>query len=73
MKIDKNKLDELLKQNDDALWAALVAMAASKGFKLPNQTPPPSDMAQLRSVLEHPEKISIPQAIRMLNHYKQKG
>ncbi|MBO5790617.1 MAG: hypothetical protein J6V82_02360 [Clostridia bacterium] len=73
MKLDKNKLDELLKQNDDALWAALVSLAASKGFKLPSQTPPPSEMAKLRSLLEHPEKISMTQAIRLLNHYKQKG
>lgn len=73
MKVDKSMLDALRKQNDDQLWASIVALGASKGFTLPKTTPPSAQMQKIRALMENPEKINMAQALRLLNQYKQNG
>ena len=71
MKLDKNMLEALSKQSDAELWESIVSLGASKGFKLPKETPAPAEMAKLREMMKNPEKISMAQAIRLLNQYKK--
>ena len=59
MKLDKSMLEGLLAQNDEMLWKNIVTIAASKGFQLPQNTPPPAEMQKLRGVLANPSKIDM--------------
>lgn len=71
MKLDRDMLEKLLKQDDDGLWKSIVDTAKSKGITLPSQTPPPGEMQKLRGVLANPEKIDMITALRLLNRYRK--
>lgn len=72
MRINKEKLNELLSKSDDDLWREIVSVAAKHGYKLPSATPPHSDLEKLRSTVSGP-KINVSDALKLLNSYKTKN
>ena len=72
MKIDYEKLKSLAALPDAQLWATVRAVAAEKGFTLPDTPPSPEDMAKLRGVMKSAEGVRMTDAMRMLNQYKKK-
>lgn len=73
MKIDQAMLGQLAAKNDRELWSTIVSMAASKGFSLPKETPKPEEMEKIRALLLHPERVNLPQMLRLLKQYKKGG
>ena len=71
MKIDPTVLQQLAAQSDEELWHSIVSMAASKGFRLPKETPKAEEMEKIRALLLHPERVNLPQMLRLLKQYKK--
>lgn len=71
MRLDKDIMERLLKQDDESLWKSIVSIAKSKGVTLPQKTPTPEEMKKLRGVLANPDKIDMVQAMKLLNHYRK--
>ncbi len=71
MNIDKAKLEALTSLSDDALWAEIRKMAGSHGLKLPEGTPPHSELKKLRDMCRADSKISMLQAMRIVNDLKR--
>ena len=70
MKIDKEKIQELLSKSDDDLWREIVSVAVRHGYKLPEKTPPHDDLEKLRNTVSG-SKLKIQDALKMLNSYKK--
>ena len=71
MRINKDKLAELLALSDDELWLQVVALAAQHGYTLSPKTPPPAEMARLRGAVSGGAKLNLAEAVRILNEYKR--
>ena len=71
MRLDKDMMERLLKQDDESLWKSIVSIAKSKGVTLPQKTPNPEEMKKLRGVLANPDKIDMVQAMKLLNQYRK--
>ena len=72
MKVNKEQLESLASKNDAALWKEIQEMAARHGFTLPDKMPSHSSMEKLRSAMLGMEKISLSDATRLINSYKNK-
>ena len=72
MKIDKNKLDALMKLSDDDLWREIVRIGASKGFTLPTKTPAASELQRLRSTVSD-GRLNISSALKIIDSYRKNG
>ena len=73
MKIDKEELKRLAQKSDAELWAAICAIAASHGFKLPEKTPEKAEMEKIRTALLGAEKLNIMDAAKLIREYRKKG
>ena len=71
MNLDKNKLEALVSLPDDALWAKIRDLAGSHGLKLPDATPPHAELERLRGLCSSQNKISMMQAMRIINGFKR--
>jgi len=71
MKIDKTKLDAMLKLSDDELWAEIRSVASSKGIKMPEKTPSDTELKKVRSALADADKLNLPTAMRLVNELKR--
>ena len=71
MRFDRSKLEEMAALPDDKLWMQIVQIAGTYGFKLPEKTPSHEEMQKLREMALG-SKISMTDAMRLLNQYKSK-
>ena len=71
MNIDKAKLEALTRLSDDELWAQIRFMAGSHGLRLPSDTPVHSELEKLREICRSDSKISLIQAMRVVNDLKR--
>ncbi len=67
MKINKEKLAELVALGDRELWCEVRKIAASYGFTLPEKTPSHSDMERLRSAVSDGAKLNMREALKIIN------
>ncbi len=72
MKIDKNTVDKLLRQNDDQLWRTVQMIAAQGGVNLAGVSRP-RDMTKLRSALSTLTDGDIKRAMEIVDSYKRTG
>ena len=70
MKIDKEKLDSLLRLSDDQLWSEIVRVGAQKGFKIPEKTPPHTELERLRATARD-GKINASSAMKIIDNYRK--
>ena len=73
MNFDKNKLDTLVSLPDEDLWNEIRKMAGAHGLNLPNTAPPPEEIERLRTICRDSSKISMLQAMRIVNNIKRRG
>ena len=71
MKIDKEKLKALAELPDDELWAKIKTIAASHGFKLPENTPPHTELQKVRDAVGGKDKINLSGALKIINNYRR--
>ena len=71
MKIDKEKLSNLLAKNDEELWAEVVKMAREKGFELPKAPPPKAEMDKMRTAVSGGGAMDLARAAKILNNYRK--
>lgn len=70
MRFDKSRLEALAALPDDKLWSEVVRIAQSFGYELPKTTPPHQDLEKMRAAVKS-ERISIPDAVKLINQYKK--
>ena len=73
MKIDKEKLAAFAALPDDKLWAEVVALAASHGFKLSEVPPSADEMKRLRGAIIGGARLNLAEAARIVNEYNKRG
>ena len=70
MKLDKDKLNELVSLPDDELWKRVTEIAKGYGFSLPSKTPEHTELEKLRSIVGDGSKMNIAGAFKILSKYK---
>lgn len=71
MKINKEKLDTIVKLSDSELWNMIRDLAKSHGIKLPEDVPPHGELEKVRTALSHGANPNIAEAIRVVNNYRR--
>ena len=71
MKINKEKLEALCALDDDALWREVRKIAASYGVKLPENTPPHSEMQKMRDATSGGLKMNLSEALKIINNQRR--
>ena len=71
MKIDKTKLDAMLKLSDEELWQEIRAVAKGKGINMPERMPNKAEISKVRSALSEAEKLNLASAMRLVNELKR--
>ena len=71
MKIDKSKLDALASLPDDKLWAAISSIAGTHGVNLPSKCPSSAELDKLRRALSELDRMSMIDALKIVNKYKR--
>ena len=72
MKIDHEKMKQLSRLDDRALWDTVVRMGAKHGLHLSADLPEAKDLEKLRQVLCHTEDLRMLDAMRTVNEYRKK-
>ena len=70
MKLDRDKLNELVHLPDDELWKQVVEIGRSHGFILPEKTPEHSELEKLRSIARDGAKMNVASALKILSRYR---
>ena len=70
MRLDKDKLNELVSLPDDELWKKVIEIANGYGFNLPAKTPEHSELEKLRGVVGDGSKMNVAGAFKILSKYK---
>ncbi len=70
MKLDKDKLHDLVNLPDDELWKKVVEIGKTHGFILPERTPPHSELEKLRSIARDGARMNVAGAMRILSKYR---
>lgn len=73
MKIDKEKLRAISEKSDAELWQTISGIAKSHGYNLPEKAPGKDEMQKIRSIMQSPEKLSMKDAVKLMNEYKKRG
>lgn len=71
MRLDREKLINMVSLPDDALWKMVVEIGKSHGFTLPDKTPPHDELEKLRSIAKDGAKMNVANALKILNKYKR--
>lgn len=71
MKLDRDKLENMIALPDDELWQAVVNIGKTHGFTLPDKTPAHEELEKLRSIARDGSKMSLVGALRILNKYRK--
>ena len=72
MKINKDELKRLAEKSDADLWAEILRMAGSRGYDLQKTPPKHEELERIRRALSGAEKISLGEAARIMNSYKNR-
>ena len=72
MKINKEKINQLLSLSDEALWRELSEKARGFGYSLPEKAPSGEDMKTIRRLIGEADKIGPMDALRLLTKFKAK-
>ncbi len=70
MKLDKNKLEQMVALSDDELWRNVVEIGKGHGFILPAKTPPHDELEKLRGLARDGMNMNVMSAIRLINKYR---
>ncbi len=65
-------LRELAKLGDSELWLEICKKAEKFGYTLPKETPPPEQMAKIRSVMNDADKINTAEILKLMTAFKAK-
>ncbi len=71
MRVDKEKLAKLLEKNDEELWKEIVSLAEKKGFAMPKDPPPKSEMDRMRAAVAHGGTFNLAHAAKILDNYRK--
>ena len=72
MRLDKDKLNELVGLSDDELWKKVVEIGRGHGFSLPEKTPAHEELEKLRGIVRDGTKMNIATAMKLLTRYRSK-
>ena len=72
MKFNREELEALSALPDDKLWAEVRKIGVGYGLKLPDRQPSHEELEKLRQIATA-GKISMPEAMRLINKYKKGG
>ena len=73
MKINTEKLAKFADLGDEELWQSMVSIASSHGQKINAPMPAHEDMERIRRIMRGEERISLGEAMKILNNYKKGG
>lgn len=74
MKINQNLLTELARLPDGELWQTIRGIAAEKGIKLPEATPPHETLERLRATVKGSGGLRLGEAVSVISRYmKEQG
>lgn len=73
MNLDAKKLEALTALDDTALWETVRSIAGTHGLSLPESTPSHEELERLRDACRGVGKISMLQAMRIVNDLKRRG
>ena len=73
MNFDGSKLEAFAALPDDILWSEVRKMAGAHGLSLPAEAPPHDELEKLRAMCTGATKISMLQAMRIVNDLKRRG
>ena len=71
MRVDKDKLAEMLAKDDESLWKEIRKIAKSHGLNLPEASPPASEMEKLRMTAKDGAKVNVSDAVKIINNYRK--
>ncbi len=70
MKFSHEEIEALAALPDDQLWAKVQSIAKTYGLTLPEKTPSHAELEKLRQIALG-GKISMPEAMYLINKYKK--
>ncbi|MBQ4071996.1 MAG: hypothetical protein IJD51_06275 [Clostridia bacterium] len=73
MKINTEGMRAYANLDDRALWAELLKLAESHGYKLKADMPPKELLDRIRRVMRGEEQISLGEGMKILREYKDRG
>ena len=71
MKLDREKLTNMISLPDDELWRVVVEIGKTHGFTLPSKTPPHDELEKLRGIARDGAKMNVAGALKILNKYRK--
>ena len=72
MKFTREELSALAALPDERLWGEIQKIASGYGINIPQKTPSHEELEKLRQIATA-GKISMPEAMRLINKYKKGG
>ena len=72
MKLNKEKIDLLLKKDDALLWQEIINMAQKFGYTLPEKAPSAQNMEKIRTAIENADKLSALDVAKLLSAFRAK-
>lgn len=70
MRLDRDKLLDMVALPDAELWKTIVEIGRGHGFTLPEKAPPHEELEKLRGIVKDGSKMNVASALRLLNKYK---
>ena len=70
MRLDKDKLNELVALPDDELWRTVVEIGKSRAFTLPDKTPAHEELEKLRAIAKDGSMMNVAAAMKLLGKYR---
>ena len=71
MKFNKARLEELGSMSDQALWETIKGIAVAYGIRLSDRAPTHDELERVRSMCRGDTKLSMMEALRLMNDYKR--
>ncbi len=72
MKLNKDELKRIAELPDSAMWQAICTVAKNNGYNLTASQPKHEELEKMREILRGNVKISMLEAMRILNSYKER-
>ena len=69
MRLDRDKLLDMVALPDAELWKTIVEIGRGHGFTLPEKAPPHEELEKLRGIVKDGSKMNVASALRLLNKY----